>query len=95
VKAFGRSARGQAVPLEQWQFDAAHHDPDNYYAYVVDNVANPAQTIAVRVLQRATLLMDTVTAGVSGDRRDRPASLVQGMYFHIVLPCQHEKAGLL
>ncbi|CCW10423.1 hypothetical protein EBESD8_9540 [Rhodococcus aetherivorans] len=37
----------------------------------------------------------SVAAGVPGDRRDRPASLVQCVYLHIVLPCQHEKAGLL
>ena len=36
-----------------------------------------------------------VEPGVAGDRRDRPTTLGQGMYFHIVLPCEHEKAGLL
>lgn len=39
VKAFGGSARGAPVPLEQRQVDAARDDPDNYYLYVVDNVA--------------------------------------------------------
>src|SRR5271166_1670081 len=36
-----------------------------------------------------------VEPGVAGDRRDRPTTFAQGMYFHIVLPCEHEKAGLL
>lgn len=55
VKAFSKSARGAGVPLEHSQFQAAHDDPDNYYLYVVDNVANPGQTIGVRVLHGATL----------------------------------------
>src|ERR1700757_2677037 len=36
-----------------------------------------------------------VKPGMAGDRRDRPTTLAQGMYFHIVLPCEHEKAVLL
>lgn len=55
VKAFSKSARGQAIPLEHSQFRAAHDDPDNYYIYVVDNVANPEQAIGVRVLHGASL----------------------------------------
>jgi hypothetical protein len=34
-----------------------------------------------------------VKPGVAGDRRDRPTTLAQGMYFHIVLPCEHENVG--
>jgi hypothetical protein len=52
VKAFSRSARGEAVPLEQRQFQAALDDPDNYYVYVVDNVVSGPQ---VRVLHGASL----------------------------------------
>jgi hypothetical protein len=39
IKAFGGSARGEAIPLEQRQVDAAREDPENFYLYVVDNVA--------------------------------------------------------
>ena len=38
VKAFGRSARGQAVPLEQRQVDALHANPDSFFLYVVENI---------------------------------------------------------
>ncbi|MGU3501630.1 hypothetical protein [Mycobacterium sp. C31M] len=55
MKAFSRSARGQGVPLEHRQFEAANQDPDNYYLYVVDNVANPGHAIDVRVLHGASL----------------------------------------
>lgn len=36
-----------------------------------------------------------VKPGMAGDRRDRPTTLAQGIYFHIVLPCEQEKADLL
>jgi hypothetical protein len=39
VKAFGGSARGEAIALEDSQYQAALGDPDNFYLYVVDNVA--------------------------------------------------------
>lgn len=39
VKAFGGSARGAPVPLEASQVAAAKEDPENFYVYVVDNVA--------------------------------------------------------
>jgi hypothetical protein len=39
VKAFGGSARGAPVPLEERQVQAAREDPANFYLYVVDNVA--------------------------------------------------------
>lgn len=39
VKAFGGSARGAPVPLEASQVAAAHEDPENFYVYVMDNVA--------------------------------------------------------
>lgn len=51
VKAFGGSARGAPVPLEQRQVDEAHSDPENFYVYVVDNVtAGDGTCIAVRRL---------------------------------------------
>jgi hypothetical protein len=56
VKAFGRSARGAQLPLEDHQVQAAKSDPQNFYVYVVDNVAAKAPAkIAVRVLHGATL----------------------------------------
>ena len=50
VKAFGGSARGAPIPLEERQVQAARDDPDNFYVYVVDNVASGQQEIAVRML---------------------------------------------
>jgi hypothetical protein len=38
VKTFGRSARGQAVPLEQRQVDALRASPDSFFLYVVENI---------------------------------------------------------
>ena len=38
VKAFGGSARGAPVPLEDRQVAEARSDPANFYLYVVDNV---------------------------------------------------------
>jgi hypothetical protein len=56
VKAFGGSARGAAVPLEERQVKAAQDDPDNFYVYVVDNVARADQgEMAVRILHGAVL----------------------------------------
>jgi hypothetical protein len=56
VKAFGGSARGAALPLEDSQVQAAKQDPENFYVYVVDNIASerPAK-ITVRMLHGATL----------------------------------------
>ncbi|WP_328472415.1 DUF3883 domain-containing protein [Actinoplanes sp. NBC_00393] len=51
VKAFGKSARGAAIPLEDRQFQAAVQDPDRYYLYVVDNVEGADQgAMRVRVI---------------------------------------------
>lgn len=51
VKAFGGSARGAPVPLEDRQVKAAREDPENFYVYVADNVAAGHEAeIAVRVL---------------------------------------------
>ncbi|MCG7583749.1 DUF3883 domain-containing protein [Mycolicibacterium sp. OfavD-34-C] len=55
VKAFSESARGKAIPLEHRQFEAAKEDPDNYYVYVVDNVAGTPTATAVRVLHGPSL----------------------------------------
>jgi hypothetical protein len=56
VKAFGGSARGAPIPLEQRQVDAAREDQDNYYVYVVDNVARADEgKMKVRVLHGETL----------------------------------------
>ena len=53
VKASGGSARGAAVPLEGSQVEQAKSDPENFYLYVVDNVAS--SQIAVRVIHGAAL----------------------------------------
>jgi hypothetical protein len=55
VKAFGGSARGAPVPLEERQAQAAREDPENFYVYVVDNVAREESPIAVRVLHGQAL----------------------------------------
>lgn len=55
VKAFGGSARGAPVPIEERQAQAARGDPDNYYVYVVDNVASETKPIEVRMLHGAVL----------------------------------------
>ena len=56
VKAFGRSARGAPIPLEDRQVKAAREDPENFYLYVVDNIAAEDQAkIAVRVLHGPVL----------------------------------------
>ena len=56
VKAFGGSARGAPIPLEDRQVKAAREDPENFYAYVVDNIAAGDQAkIAVRALHGTVL----------------------------------------
>ncbi len=47
VKAFGVSARGAPIPLEHRQVEEAGKDPNNFYLYVVDNVAQGPPTIRV------------------------------------------------
>ena len=37
----------------------------------------------------------SVLVRMPGNGRDRPASFTQGVYLQVVLPCEHEKAGLL
>ncbi|MET9555140.1 DUF3883 domain-containing protein [Streptomyces sp. NPDC006645] len=39
VKAFSRSARSEALPLEHRQVEAFKANPEHYYLYVVDNLA--------------------------------------------------------
>jgi hypothetical protein len=67
VKAFGGSARGAPLPLEERQVKAARDDPDNYYVYVVDNVADGQKTIEVRVLHGTVLheMLDRATPHVT------------------------------
>lgn len=68
VKAFGGSARGAALPLEDSQVQAAKQDPENFYVYVVDNIASGDQTkIAVRMLHGATLskMIDRATPHIT------------------------------
>lgn len=56
VKAFGGSARGASVPLEDRQVKAAREDPENFYVYVVDNLtAGSEAKIAVRVIHGSVL----------------------------------------
>ena len=56
IKAFGGSARGAPIPLEDRQAKAAREDPENFYVYVVDNIAAGDQAkIAVRVLNGPVL----------------------------------------
>jgi Domain of unknown function (DUF3883) len=51
VKAFGGSARGAPVPLEDRQVAEARSDPANFYLYVVDNVTTgDGSEIAARVI---------------------------------------------
>jgi hypothetical protein len=52
VKAVSGSARGAPVPLEQRQFQAALDDPENYYVYVVDNIASGPLTAEVSCTPR-------------------------------------------
>jgi Domain of unknown function (DUF3883) len=49
VKAFGGSARGAPVPLEERQVREAASDPANFFLYVVDNVTTgDGSKIAIR-----------------------------------------------
>ncbi|KAB1160983.1 DUF3883 domain-containing protein [Micromonospora sp. AMSO12t] len=51
VKAFGGSARSASVPLEDRQVQAARQEPQNFYLYVVDNVARAGEGLMrVRVI---------------------------------------------
>ena len=56
VKAFGRSARGEVLALEDSQVAEARQDPENFYLYVVDHVTTGDGTpMAVRVIHGALL----------------------------------------
>ncbi|MEY9965595.1 hypothetical protein ABIA33_003641 [Streptacidiphilus sp. MAP12-16] len=55
VKAFGGSARGMSLPLEERQLAAARENPETFYLYVVDNVTRPDAEIGVRVLHGEAL----------------------------------------
>jgi uncharacterized protein DUF3883 len=56
VKAFGRSARGEVLALEESQVAEARQDPENFYLYVVDHVTTGDGTpMAVRVIHGALL----------------------------------------
>ncbi|MFF1844509.1 protein NO VEIN domain-containing protein [Streptomyces sp. NPDC058217] len=57
VKAFSRSARSEALPLEDRQVTEAKADPDHYYVYVVDNLAgSDGAEVRVRILHGDVLL---------------------------------------
>ncbi|GHF14724.1 hypothetical protein GCM10018789_51080 [Streptomyces werraensis] len=57
VKAFSRSARSEPLPLEDRQVAAAKADPENYYLYVVDNLAVlDGAEVCVRILHGEVLL---------------------------------------
>ncbi|MET7984696.1 DUF3883 domain-containing protein [Streptomyces sp. NPDC005281] len=57
VKAFSRTARSKALLLEHQQVEAARVNPEQYYLYVVDNVAGADGTeIGVRTLHGEALL---------------------------------------
>ncbi|MEV7079689.1 DUF3883 domain-containing protein [Streptomyces sp. NPDC093516] len=56
VKAFSRSARSEALPLEHRQVEAARANPEQYYLYVVDNLAGAdGAEVGVRTLHGETL----------------------------------------
>jgi hypothetical protein len=67
VKAFGGSARGAALPLEDRQVQAAREDPRNFYVYVVDNVADGERAITIRVLHGDALqeMLDRATPQIT------------------------------
>ncbi len=53
VKAFGSSVRGEPIPIEKRQAEAALADRSSFYLYVVDNVALAlvgAGEVGVRVI---------------------------------------------
>ncbi|MDO0936367.1 DUF3883 domain-containing protein [Streptomyces sp. DG2A-72] len=57
VKAFSRTARSEALPLEHRQVEAARANPEHYYLYVVDNLAGAqGAEISVRILHGGALL---------------------------------------
>lgn len=59
VKAFGGSARGEPIPIEKRQAEAALADPASFYLYVVDNVAlamTVADEVGVRVIPGEAVL---------------------------------------
>ncbi|MFJ5532660.1 protein NO VEIN domain-containing protein [Streptomyces sp. NPDC093261] len=57
VKVFSRSARSEALPLEQRQVVAARANPEHYYLYVVDNLTGfDGAEIGVRILRGEALL---------------------------------------
>ena len=56
VKAFGRSARGEVLALDERQVAEARQDPEHFYLYVVDHVTTGDGTpMAVRVIHGALL----------------------------------------
>jgi hypothetical protein len=56
VKAFGGSARGAPIPLEERQVRGAREDPEQFYVYVVDQVVHADVGLArVRVLHSDAL----------------------------------------
>ncbi|WP_406840929.1 DUF3883 domain-containing protein [Streptomyces sp. AHU1] len=57
VKAFSRTARSEALPLEHRQVEAARANPEHYYVYVVDNLASAEEAeVGVRILHGEALL---------------------------------------
>ncbi|MFC8674170.1 DUF3883 domain-containing protein [Streptomyces griseorubiginosus] len=56
VKAFSRTARGEALPLEHRQVEAAKANPEHYYLYIVDNLARAeGAEVGVRILHGEAL----------------------------------------
>ncbi|WP_405963660.1 DUF3883 domain-containing protein [Streptomyces sp. NBC_00723] len=56
VKAFSRTARSEALPLEHRQVEAARANPEHYYLYVVDNLAGAeGAEVGVRILHGEAL----------------------------------------
>ncbi|MEU4171459.1 DUF3883 domain-containing protein [Streptomyces sp. NPDC026665] len=56
VKAFSRSARSEALPLEHRQVEAAKANPEHYYVYVIDNLAGlEGAEVGVRILHGKVL----------------------------------------
>jgi hypothetical protein len=67
VKAFGGSARGVPLPLEERQMAEAREDPDHFFLYIVDNVTSGGVEPGVRVLHGQALarLLERATASVT------------------------------
>ena len=61
VKAFGGSARGAPIPLEDRQVRAARENPENFYVYVVDNITAGDQA-KISVHSRVLGLMAALAA---------------------------------